>query len=168
MKMRPWKDTNANELYAYIAILLYAGAEKSNLVHAKDLFHKSNMPFYRAHMSLKRFEQISRFLRFDDSRTRVARLATDKLAPIRYTWTQFQKNLTLSFKPSLELCIDEQLLTTRNRCSFRQYIPSKPGKYGIKTFWMVDATNNFPISAEIYLGTQPSENQRQRQQKEQQ
>lgn len=155
--MRPWKDTNADELYAYIAILIYAGAEKANLVQAKDLFASSNMPFYRAVMSLYRYEQLTRYLRFDDCRTRLARLRTDKLAPIRYIWDFFLKNLTSAFVPSLELCIDEQLLVTRNRCSFRQYIPSKPGKYGIKIFWLVDAKKNYPISGEIYLGTQPTE-----------
>lgn len=59
-----------DEMYAFIGILIYAGAAKLNLVAAKDLFHKSHMPFYRGVMSLERFEQISRCLRFDDSRTR--------------------------------------------------------------------------------------------------
>lgn len=83
LQMRPWKDTDVDELYAYIAILLYCGAGKSHNVKTTDLFHQSHMPFYRAVMSLKRFEQLNRFLRFDDSRTRVARLQQDKLAPIR-------------------------------------------------------------------------------------
>lgn len=157
-RMRKWRDTNVDEIYAYIAILIHAGAEKSNNVEATDLFSKKNMAFYRAIMSLLRFEQLSRFIRFDDSRTRIVRLRQDKLAPIRYIWDLFQKNLTLAFVPSLELVIDEQLLTTRNRCSFKQYIPSKPGKYGIKIFWMVDSKTNYPLSAEIYLGQQPNEN----------
>lgn len=156
-QMRPWKDTNADELYAYIAILIYAGAEKANLVQAKNLFASSNMAFYRAVMSLYRYEQLTRYLRFDDTRTRLARLRTDKLAPIRYIWDFFLKNLTSAFVPSLELCIDEQLLVTRNRCSFRQYIPSKPGKYGLKIFWLVDAKKNYPVSGEIYLGTQSND-----------
>lgn len=67
----PWKDTDPDEIYAYIAILLYSGAEKANTVQAKDLFHQSNMPFYRAVMSLERFEQLSRFLCFDDKKTRL-------------------------------------------------------------------------------------------------
>lgn len=157
-RMRPWKETNVDEMYGYIAILLYGGAEKANTVQAKDLFSPTNMPFYRAVMSQKRFEQLSRFIRFDDSRTRLTRLQHDKLAPIRHIWNLFQAKLTNSFVPSLELCIDEQLLVTRNRCSFRQYIPSKPGKYGIKIFWLVDAGTNYPIAPEIYVGSQPNEN----------
>lgn len=155
--MRKWRDTNVDEVYAYIAILLHSGAEKANHIHSIDLFDKSNMPFYRAVMSHTRFEQLSRFIRFDDSRTRMVRLKEDKLAPIRYVWEIFQKNLTWAYVPSFELCVDEQLLTTRNRCSFRQYMPSKPGKYGVKTYWLVDAKTNFPLAAEIYLGQQPKQ-----------
>lgn len=157
-KQRAWKETNIDEMMAFFGILLYSGAEKSNLVQAKDLFDKSYMPFHRAVMSLKRFEQLCRFLRFDDSRTRLDRLRVDKLAPIRHIWDLFQNNLTSAFVPSKELCIDEQLLNTKNRCSFRQFIPSKPGKYGIKIFWVVDSKLNFPVSAEIYLGMQPNNN----------
>lgn len=72
---RVWNDTNADEIYAFIGVLLHSGAEKANGVQTKDLFDKSNMPFYRAAMTLKRFEQLLRFLRFDDSRTRLDRLA---------------------------------------------------------------------------------------------
>lgn len=156
IQQRPWSNTTAAEIRAFFGILLYAGAEKSNLVQAKDLFHKSHMAFYRAVMSLERFEQLARFLRFDDSRTRAARLLEDKLAPFRHVWTLFQSSLRFGYLPSKELTIDEQLLTSRNRCPFRQYIPSKPGKYGIKIFWLVDAENNYPLTAEIYLGTQPN------------
>lgn len=143
-------------MLAFFGILMHSGAEKSNLVQAKDLFHEPNMPFYRAVMSLKRFEQLCRFLRFDDSRTRLERLRVDKLAPIRHISNLFEQNLTSAFVPSLDLCIDEQLVTTKNRCCFRQFIPSKPGKYGIKIFWLVDSKTNCPVSAEIYLGTQPN------------
>lgn len=157
-KIRYWRDTNVDEIYAYIAILLYSGAEKSHSVDTSELFDSSNMPFYRAVMSGSRFEQLTRFLRFDDSRTRMARLREDKLAPIRYIWDLFQKNLNAAYVPSLELVADEQLLKTRNRCSFRQYIPSKPGKYGIKIFWLVDSKTNYPLAAEVYLGQQPNLN----------
>lgn len=78
-RMRPWKDLTVNELYAFIGLVLHAGAEKSNLLEAQDLFAKENMAIYRATMSLERFEQISRFLRFDDTHTRPSRLRQDKL-----------------------------------------------------------------------------------------
>lgn len=48
-------------------------------------------------------------------------------------------------------------IVTRNRCSFRQYMKSKPGKYGIKIFWLVDAKTNYPVAGEIYSGQQPND-----------
>lgn len=151
-KMRNWFDTNADEIYAFLGVLLYAGAEKSNLVHAKDLFDEEKYALSRAVMSLQRFEQLCRFIRFNNSATRPDRLKSDKLAPIRHVWTLFIMNIPRPFAVSKDFTIDEQLLPTRNRCSFRQYIPSKPGKYGIKTFWLVESRTNYPMAAEVYLG----------------
>lgn len=155
--MRPWTKLTVNELYAFIGLVIYAGAEKNNLVEVKDLFAIEYVGIYRATMSMKRFEQISRFLRCDDTRTRPVRLQTDKLASFRYIWTLFLSNLNLNYHPSKELCIDEQLLNTRNRCPIKQYIPSKPGKYGIKINWIIDATTSYPLAGEIYVGQQPNE-----------
>lgn len=106
-------------------------------------------------MSLQRFGQILRFCRFDNFQTRAARLRDDKLAPIRDLWEMFQAQLRQLYTPCATVTIDEQLVTTRGRCNFRQYIPSKPGKYGIKIFWLRDSTNSFPLAGEIYLGKQP-------------
>lgn len=41
----------------------------------------------------------------------------------------------------------------RGRCSFKQYIPSKPDKYGMKIFWICDTDNAYPLNALPYLGT---------------
>lgn len=55
------------------------------------------------------------------------------------------------YTPSLEMVTVQQLLITRNRCSFRRLIPSRPGKFGIKIFWLVDAETNYPLSADMGL-----------------
>ena len=38
------------------------------------------------------------------------------------------------------------------RCPFRQYIPTKPDKYGMKIFWICDAKSFYPLKAKPYLG----------------
>lgn len=43
----------------------------------------------------------------------------------------------------------------RGPCRFRQYIPSKPNRYGIKLFAMSDAKYFYTVTMEVYLGTQP-------------
>ena len=52
------------------------------------------------------------------------------------------------------LTVDEQLIPTCGRCCFRQYIPSKPGKYGLKIFWCCDSMTAYPLNGEVYLGRQ--------------
>lgn len=64
----------------------------------------------------------------------------------------FQNN----FVASEFLTVDEQLLAFRGRCSFKQFIPSKPAKYGIKTFALVDAKTSYTFNLETYVGTQPA------------
>ena len=48
--------------------------------------------------------------------------------------------------------IDEMLLKFRGRCSFRQYMPSKPGRYSIKFWILADAQNNYCYNTMPYLG----------------
>lgn len=55
-----------------------------------------------------------------------------------------------------EYCtIDEKLEPFRGRCQFRQYIKSKPAKYGIKIFGLADARTFYVLNLEIYCGQQP-------------
>nr|CAI5830817.1 unnamed protein product [Callosobruchus analis] len=47
------------------------------------------------------------------------------------------------------------LLSFRERCPFRVYIPNKRSKYGIKVFAPVDARTFYTVNVEVYLGEQP-------------
>jgi hypothetical protein len=60
-------------------------------------------------------------------------------------FTKFKVALKLII-PSYYLCIDETLYGLRGACNFRQFIPSKPARYGIK-FWCLVVSNLFLNSA---------------------
>ena len=47
------------------------------------------------------------------------------------------------------------LVGFRGRCGFRQYISSKPNKYGIKIYVLVDAKMYYLHHLEIYAEKQP-------------
>ncbi|KAL4131458.1 hypothetical protein QTP88_008769 [Uroleucon formosanum] len=51
--------------------------------------------------------------------------------------------------------IDETLVAFRGRCPFKMYIPSKPAKYGIKVFSLVDVKMSYTYNLEVYTGKQP-------------
>ncbi|KAK1901192.1 Glucose-6-phosphate 1-dehydrogenase [Dissostichus eleginoides] len=75
-------------------------------------------PMYKATMSIGRFEDIRRLLRFDDKRTRASRLETDHMTAFRYIWDLFLVNCRQKFIPSDCVTVDEQLVPFRGRTKF--------------------------------------------------
>ena len=150
-----WNAVQKDELLAFIGVLLLAGAEKNWDVEVQQLFldHKLN-PTYKASFGVNRFENIRRNLRFDDKRTRVERLKQDKLAAFSY-WGLFIENCKTQFSLGAYTTIDEQLVPFIGRCPFLQYMPNKPAKYGIKIFWLCDASLTYASNARICVGRQP-------------
>ncbi|XP_068243792.1 piggyBac transposable element-derived protein 4-like [Palaemon carinicauda] len=66
----------------------------------------------------------------------------------------FVENCKKNYTPSEFVTIDEMLVAFRGHCPFRQYIPSKPAKYGIKIHALCDAKTFHVCNMEIYAGTQ--------------
>src|SRR6218665_107332 len=89
---------------------------------------KHGRPIFTATMSVNRFVDILRFIRFDNKASREHRRASDKLADIRDNWELFVAQLPKFYVPGTNITVDEQLVAFRGNCPFRQYIPSKPAK----------------------------------------
>jgi len=67
----------------------------------------------------------------------------------------FVNNCKTNYCLSEYLTIDGMLVVFRECCSFIQYIPSKPAKYGLKIFALCDAKSFYTGNLEIYCGKQP-------------
>ena len=106
-------------------------------------------------MGVNRFRFLLTCIRFDEKSTRETRKKTDKLAPIREFYDSFIVNCKHFYCAGEQLTIDEKLEAYRGRCSFVQYIPNKPAKYGIKIFALVDSRSYYMLNLEIYCGKQP-------------
>lgn len=159
-----WQNIDIIELDAYFGLQIMAGVLKSHGESLTSLWEeKHGRPIFRATMSLKRFSHISRCLRFDKSEDREERRQRDKLAPIRYIWDKWNTQLKVYYNPHENVTVDEQLVPFRGRCSFRQYIPSKPAKYGLKIWALCDSKSKYAWNMEVYTGrarnTQPEKNQ---------
>lgn len=55
-------------------------------------------------------------------------------------------------RPELNIPVDEYLVGFRGRCPFKQYIPSKPAKYGIKIWAACDAKTSYCFNMQVYTG----------------
>lgn len=142
-------------------MLISAGVDRSSKRNYKEFYGTlRGMPIFKATMPKHRFEQIISCIRFDDKDTRSERRARDKLAPIREIFDMVCENLVNTYSPGENLTVDEQLVAFRGRCAFKQYLPSKPDKYGLKLFWICDAKTCYPLFAIPYLGRERSGSQR--------
>jgi hypothetical protein len=63
----------------------------------------------------------------------------------------FNKKMLDIYYPQRNLCIDESMVLWRGRLSFRQYIPNKRHKYGVK-FYMLTEPSGTIIKFLIYTG----------------
>ncbi|XP_022910889.2 piggyBac transposable element-derived protein 4-like [Onthophagus taurus] len=151
---KPWKDVTVDEFLAFCGLLIHAGVDRGWDV---PVYRARNIPaIFQPHsqpsMSIFRFEEIRRFVRFDDKRTRNARLETDKLAMVSYIWDLFIQQCKTCVIPDTNVTIDEQLVGFRGRCTFVQYMPSKLAKYGLKIFWMCESTSGYALDGLVYVG----------------
>ncbi|XP_026476242.1 piggyBac transposable element-derived protein 4 [Ctenocephalides felis] len=155
---RDTKPIDSIELKAFIGLLFLAGVYKANRLCLEELWGINGDGVEKFHlvMSIKRFKFIMRCLRFDDRLTRYERKQEDRLAAVREIFTQFVHNCKKNYSLGEYVTVDEKLEAFRGRCPFRQYIPSKPAKYGIKIFALVDAKLCYTYNLEIYAGQQPN------------
>lgn len=150
-------ETSLEELKAFIGLLILAGVFRAGRENLEDLWATdgTGIEIFRLTMTRNRFTFLLNHLRFDDMLTRTNRAEMDKLAPIRHVFECFVTNCQDAYSPHEYLTLDEELVAFRGRCGFRQYIPSKPAKYGIKIFALVDSKTFYTMNMEIYCGKQP-------------
>lgn len=150
--LHDWAATNSTEIYAFFGLIIFAGVYNANKHPVKELWAPYNFAIYKGTMSKIRFQNLTRFIRFDNGATRAERLKTSKSAAIDKVWNMLITNLERNYVPHSNLTVDEQLFGYHGRTRFTQFIPSKPDKYGIKVWWICDARSHYPLKGIIYTG----------------
>jgi len=150
-----WMPTDTVEMQAFCGILLLAGVFKSKRENIRDLWTTEGLfarPVFVATMARNRFLLLYRCCRFDDATTRQNRVANDKLAAFREVIEHFAESCRSAYAPGPNVTVDEHLCTFRGRCGFIVYMPSKPGKYGIKIWMCCDSDNFYCSNLQVYCG----------------
>ena len=109
-------------------------------------------PIFRKISSRNRFQNILRILRFDDAAARRSARSPDKFSPIRNVFEIWNKSLLDAYVPGTNLTCG-----ISGCCPFRQYMPSKPGKYGIKIWAICDSTTHYVLKIDVYKGREIGE-----------
>jgi hypothetical protein len=141
------------EMCAFLGLLILRGVYRAAGECVDELWSPSHgRPIFSKVMGLNRFKLIRSVLRFDNIETRQGRMARDKLAAVRLLLDGFVQNSQRAYVPGHSVTVDEQLYPFRGRCRYRQYMPSKPARYGLK-FWLAcDSDNYYCWNIQFYCG----------------
>ena len=76
---------------------------------------------------------------------------TDKLTKVRPLITLYQENFRRTWQ---DLAVDEAMIEFDGRLAWKQYMPKKPVKWGIKLWCLCEATSGYCLAFTVYTGVE--------------
>ncbi|CAH2003354.1 unnamed protein product [Acanthoscelides obtectus] len=149
-----WTDTNREEMKIFIAFLLWMGLDRKPEIRdywKKHILYKNDVSCY---ISRNRFELLLGFIHFADNEMASP---DNRLYKIEHLLRLLNNKFSIMFEPGEKITIDESMIPFRGRVKFRQYIPSKRHKYGLKVY-KVCLLGGYTWHAKVYTGKASSGN----------
>ena len=155
-----WYDATDDELKAYLGLNIMMGVNslpRYEMYWAKDAF-LGNEGFKRT-MTCNRYEALTTYFHVSD-RANEPPNCQDKLYKVRPIYDAVKYNCKHRYQVHKEGSIDEAMIPFMGRLSYKQYLPAKPVKRGIKVWMRCDARNAYLADFDVYLGKaeQPTDN----------
>ena len=148
-----WYDVTVPEIKVFLALVMLMGIVKKN--NYRDYWSTdpvNQTPVFCKVMSVNRFTNILRALHFSDNLEAYANNITEKMRKIRSVFDHLRSKFKEAFYPYKNLNIDESLMLWRGNIGFRQYIPSKRHRFGLKLFVLCDCKTGFVQDIVLYTG----------------
>ncbi|XP_071509821.1 piggyBac transposable element-derived protein 4-like [Diadema antillarum] len=152
-----WQPVSVEEMKCYLGIRLYLSImplpEMCWMWSSDDVFGHLRIAKF---MSRKRFEGISVHFHANDRTQHLPKEHPnhDKLHLVRPVLNEVLANCVQQYNPHQNCSVDEAMIAFCGRLGFRQYIPSKPTKYGIKVWMRADPMNGYCNEFQVYVGLQ--------------
>lgn len=150
-RLKRWKDTNYEELYCFLAVTILMPQVKKLKVNdywASEFLIST--PSFSQIMQRDRYLLLLRLLHFADNIA--PPIATDPLRKIRIIVDHLRNAFKQYLNPFQNVCIDESLLLFKGRIFFKQYIPSKRHRFGVKFFLLCDCETGYILDFIVYTG----------------
>ena len=151
-KFRQWKSTNNQEMWKFLGIIIEMGlVQMPKLKYYWSSSQLYRLDIIRNSMSRERFELLLKFWHFTNNNNKNS--GQDRLFKVRPLLDLLKERFTSVYMPGPVVSIDESMVPWRGRLSFKQYIPGKAHKYGVKIYKLA-AVNGYTWSYMIYTGQQ--------------
>lgn len=150
-----WVDTNLNELKTYFGILILQGICQKP---TNELYFTKResiaTPFFSKIISIERFSLLSKFLHFSNNEdlSSLENIPNRKLAKIYPVLNHLREKFKSLYTPKKCISIDESLLGWKGRLGYKQYIPSKRKRFGIKFYQLCESETGYIYNFICYTG----------------
>ncbi|KAL4104076.1 hypothetical protein QTP88_019389 [Uroleucon formosanum] len=146
-----WEPVTKDDIEHFLGLLLWMGLVK--MPSLSDYWNRAER--YQNNvasktMSRNKFELILRFWHFENNNSADK---TDRLYKIRKLLNMANDRFKNVHQPGEIIAVDESMIPYRGRLQFRQYIPNKTHKYGVK-FFKACGSNGYTYKIIIYEGKQ--------------
>ena len=153
-KYRQWKPTTYEEILKFFGIVIEMGlVQMPQLNHYWNSSRLYGLEIVRSAMPRERFELLLKFLHFSNNNNKDSN--QDRMFKLKPLSDLLKERFSSVYIPGSVVSIDESMIPWRGRLLFRQYIPGKAHKYGVKMYKLA-ATNGYTWNYTIYTGEKES------------
>ena len=129
--MASWKDINIEELRKFLGLSINMGRIiKGNIQNYWSTDPLLSTPIFGQIITRNRYLQILRYLHFSNNEE----IVSHPLKKIKPIIDFLSKKFSSTINPGKNLCIDESLILRKGRLKFKQFLPLKRHRFGIKFF----------------------------------
>ncbi len=152
---RNFQEMTADNFFAVVGIFIHMGYRK--IPRYRLMWSLTSLcfdPIISKVMSRNKFQSFLSFLHNIVSSDIEKELQSkgDKLCKVRVLNDHLQKRCLELYQPHREISVDERMVRSKARFSYRQYIRNKPTKWGFKLWCLCDSHNGYTCSFSVYRG----------------
>ncbi|GBM15751.1 PiggyBac transposable element-derived protein 4 [Araneus ventricosus] len=138
-----WKNTDIKELNLFFSLLLHQGiVSKSVEAWYWSKRPISSTPFFGQIMSEKRYSSLMIFLHFENS-DKFDKKNVSKFRKIFDIHEMLVQKFKSASPPNQSVTIDESLVAFKGLLGWKQYIPTKSSRFGLKFFELSESESGY-------------------------
>lgn len=150
-RISEWKDITTSELLIFIGLTLHTGTIQ--LPHIEDYWktHRLFSTCFPRFMSRDRYLLIMRCIHFCENLPPTDLPPADRLYKVRPLLNHFTSKMQTVYYPGKNLSLDESMVLWKGKLIFKQYLPKKKHKYGVKLYMLTEPDGTV-LNLIVYAG----------------
>lgn len=151
----PWSTPTLQEMKAFFGLCFLMGINvKPDIKSYWTTDIAMATPFFNKTMTRDRFLTILRYLHFSnvEEEPQPGEPSYSALYKVQELMNMFRNSMLREYTPKRQVSVDEVMIPFKGRLAFKQYMPAKPTKWGIKMWALAEADSGYMSFCEIYSG----------------